>query len=423
MPTTNIQGGLMVDGVAQGVTTADMTLYVDTATGNDNNIGSLALPLKTIQAAINRTPHIIAHLVTIYVRAGTYAEDLIVSNHIRHTGWFTISGYDWTDVVPATGLATGTIASYSGRTVNVTAASWTVNDLRGKYIQLTSGAKSGYKYPIESNTATSLTIGGYGLSAISGQTFKFVTQGAIITGKATGDNDPMVHLSSVCDYFFNAIEFDNLSFQSRASKWYGIYSASGSTVFRNCSFKPCEWQTMCTVYNPVSFFSLQRSYIDATSSNSAAFYFESPGELYITDSASRGGWGYLSRGATGNFLSSIFNASTESFFDIDNFVDLYIKDCMIDTAECGVKILGSNNKVYLDGTTSITNSSDFGVYQSTVGSCSYNSIGVGASVTMSTNTTGDLTLDGTTPITIAALRADPNKTMVDLLRLNRLSAD
>jgi hypothetical protein len=417
----NVLSTIETDLAKAGATTAAMTLYVDAATGLDTNTGLVSAPLKTIQAAINRTPHIIAHRTTIYVRAGTYAEDLVVSNHIRHTGWFTISGYDWTDVVPTTGLATGTIASHTNRTVNVTAAGWTVNDLRGKYIQITSGSKLGYKYPIESNTAAALTVGGYGITNITGATFKFVTQGAIITGNATGDYDPMIHVGSVCDYFFNAVQFDNISFQSRANKWYGIYSYSGSTIFKNCNFKPCEWQTMFTLYNPVSFFSIQRSFVDATSANSASYYFANPGEMYVYESVIRGGWGFLGEGAVGVFLNSALTASSESMFDIDKFVDLYVKDCLVDTCTAGIKIIGHNNRIYLDGTTNITNSSGWGISQTTKGS--YNSIQIGTSVLMTVNASGDLTPDGTTAISIADLRADPDKTVVDLLRLNRIAAD
>ena len=49
--STILQGGLTIDGVAQGQTTADMTLYVDDATGLDTNTGLVGFPTKTIMAA------------------------------------------------------------------------------------------------------------------------------------------------------------------------------------------------------------------------------------------------------------------------------------------------------------------------------------------------------------------------------------
>lgn len=61
-------------------TTADITLYVNAATGNDANDGLTAgTALKTIQAAINKIPQIVNHIVTVSVTAGTYTETITVS--------------------------------------------------------------------------------------------------------------------------------------------------------------------------------------------------------------------------------------------------------------------------------------------------------------------------------------------------------
>ncbi|MZQ83605.1 hypothetical protein GQF01_15950 [Paenibacillus sp. 5J-6] len=57
-------------------TTANMTLYVDTVNGADNNDGSVGKPFKTIMVAINNIPQIVNHTVTVNVAAGTYAEDV-----------------------------------------------------------------------------------------------------------------------------------------------------------------------------------------------------------------------------------------------------------------------------------------------------------------------------------------------------------
>ncbi|MCY9660300.1 pectinesterase family protein [Paenibacillus chondroitinus] len=68
-------------------TTAPMSLYVDAVNGVDNNDGSATRPFKTIQRAVNSIPQIVSHLCTIYVAAGTYAEDVTVLNY---TGQITI---------------------------------------------------------------------------------------------------------------------------------------------------------------------------------------------------------------------------------------------------------------------------------------------------------------------------------------------
>lgn len=56
-------------------TTANITLYVDTATGSDSNNGLTAgTAFKTISKALNVIPQIVNHTVTINVAAGTYNE-------------------------------------------------------------------------------------------------------------------------------------------------------------------------------------------------------------------------------------------------------------------------------------------------------------------------------------------------------------
>lgn len=171
----------MVDGVAQGVTTADMTLYVDTATGNDLNTGLVGFPTKTIQAAVNKVPKDVYHNVTINVAAGTYAENLLIDLNVKDLKAFTIQGSSWTAVTPATGPASGTFTSNNGINQLVLAgATWTVDDLKGKMLKITSGAKSGNYYPIASNTATAVDVGG-DASAIGNANFEFATPAAIIT--------------------------------------------------------------------------------------------------------------------------------------------------------------------------------------------------------------------------------------------------
>jgi|GEM_PF-5277622 hypothetical protein len=61
-------------------TTADITLYVDTANGNDANDGLAAgvgHALKTITAAIAKIPQVVNHAVTVNVAAGDYSSEAI----------------------------------------------------------------------------------------------------------------------------------------------------------------------------------------------------------------------------------------------------------------------------------------------------------------------------------------------------------
>ncbi|NHN33577.1 pectinesterase family protein [Paenibacillus agricola] len=60
-------------------TTGTMTLYVST-TGNDTTgDGSIGLPYRTVQFAINKIPQIVNHSVIINIAAGTYAEAINIA--------------------------------------------------------------------------------------------------------------------------------------------------------------------------------------------------------------------------------------------------------------------------------------------------------------------------------------------------------
>lgn len=64
-------------------TAADLTYYVNAATGNDGNDGLTAgTALANIQAAVNKLPQTINNTVTVNVAAGTYAETVAVKGFI-----------------------------------------------------------------------------------------------------------------------------------------------------------------------------------------------------------------------------------------------------------------------------------------------------------------------------------------------------
>jgi hypothetical protein len=61
-------------------TTADITLYVNAATGSDTNDGlTSGTAFKTIGAAIAKIPQIVNHVVTINLADGTYNEAIILN--------------------------------------------------------------------------------------------------------------------------------------------------------------------------------------------------------------------------------------------------------------------------------------------------------------------------------------------------------
>jgi len=139
-------------------TTGAMTLYVAT-TGNDSNDGlSTGSALLTLQAAIDKVPKIVLHLVTINVAAGTYAAVDISAFSIGTNGLIKLLGVTTAPTL-TTGTTSGTATSHTvaGNTLPTmtdSGQSWTVNELRGKFVKI--GAATARV--IVSNTATTLTL-------------------------------------------------------------------------------------------------------------------------------------------------------------------------------------------------------------------------------------------------------------------------
>lgn len=182
-------------------TTANITWYVDPA-GSDLNDGLSALtPLATIQAALDRTPKILYHLVRIQLAAGNFAGCFI-------DGFFTrIARNPATDytgleirgtvaaVTPATGNGTGTVTSYTAASgaseavITDSVQALTVDDVKGKFLEILSG--TGFPgtevapplLPIVSNTATSFTVRGPVTAA--GATYRIVDMTSVINSAVT----------------------------------------------------------------------------------------------------------------------------------------------------------------------------------------------------------------------------------------------
>lgn len=147
--------------------TATQTLYVST-TGNDNNpCTSAGAACLTIDGALNKLPNTLRHDATISVAAGAYAAPLnITRKDLTIVGGVTLS-VTGTMSTPTltTGTTSGTLtasaagsASIGPGTVTDSGQSWTVNELKNKFIRFSSGTLSGKSYPIASNTATVITI-------------------------------------------------------------------------------------------------------------------------------------------------------------------------------------------------------------------------------------------------------------------------
>ncbi len=185
------RGDLLKD--RQYRTNSNISLFVD-PTGNDANActstGTAAC--LTIQAALNKSPKLLRHQLTVTVAAGNYAGFTVSGFTMdpsiqKTTGGILIDGV-LGNVTPTTGSATGTATAGSAGsgttygTLTDSGATWTVNDtaLVGKLIVITGGTGSGQVKIIVSNTATVLTIAGTWTAPTGTSTYAIQTPTSIV---------------------------------------------------------------------------------------------------------------------------------------------------------------------------------------------------------------------------------------------------
>jgi len=174
-------------------TTADQTYYVDPA-GSDSAAGTIGAPLATCQAAVNRSPKVLRHKLTINLVAGNHAGCVIAGFTLdpgvqKATAGILLDGV-LANVTPTTGTATGTAesgaagvqASSYGTLVDAE-ATWTTNDtaLVGSFVIITGGTGAGQSRVIISNTGTVLTVAGVWTALSGTSTYAIQRPSAIIT--------------------------------------------------------------------------------------------------------------------------------------------------------------------------------------------------------------------------------------------------
>ena len=164
-------------------TTTDLDIYVDPGGDDDNDGLSTGNPVLTWNRALEIVPFFVKHAVTVHVAAGTYVEQVKGVRVIEKGGSIAFRGSQAT-FTPATGIAGGTVASQSLRTVTVTGAGWTVNDLRDKFLKVTS---TGVHYPVVSNTATTVELASH--TDLTGQAFTFVAPEVVLDAGGTTVDD------------------------------------------------------------------------------------------------------------------------------------------------------------------------------------------------------------------------------------------
>ncbi len=156
----------------QQATIADVDLYVST-TGNDSNActASGASACLTIDGAIRKIPRPLQHRVRVFVGAGSFGAFSIsgFTTNIgtqRTTAGILIDGALATSTTLATGTTSGTATSGTAGaddtfgTLVDSGQSWTTDDLRGRFVEVTGGLGAGQLSVICANTATTITVCG-----------------------------------------------------------------------------------------------------------------------------------------------------------------------------------------------------------------------------------------------------------------------
>ena len=174
-------------------TTDNLVYFVDTG-GNDTHnclAAGAANACLTIQGALNKSPRMLRHQVTVNVAAGNYA-GFKISGFTVDPGFQTATAGILIDgalvnAAVATGTNTGTAtggtagSSTTFGTLVDAAQGWTVNNLRGKLIVITAGLGINQSRMISANTATSLTIAGVWTATDATSVYAIRTPSVIIT--------------------------------------------------------------------------------------------------------------------------------------------------------------------------------------------------------------------------------------------------
>lgn len=245
-------------------TTASLTLYVDAA-GNDNNACTSAVlgACLTIQGALNKVPKNIRHAVLIAVAAGTFAGAKVEGFNIAHSAStagasLTIQGTMVTATLGAgnaSGTATGgtrggEVATPAVHSTLVDSGNgWTVNALRGYFVELTAGPGSGASSSlkaIESNTATTAVAAGrYSATPTASTTYAIRDTATVISGGAARNADLVLTTSAgLAGFILQNNSFPPATFLVQKLKFasvgsYSIYMHTPTHLMvRYCNFAP-----------------------------------------------------------------------------------------------------------------------------------------------------------------------------------------
>lgn len=155
------------------------TVYVNSATGNDANPGTLAEPFATFARAL-QDRFLYGRLFATYtirmVGVGPYTLGHILSSDCGDGGSFVVLGDSAAETIHASGTFTG---NFNAALTIGTSAGLGVNTQLGRFVRVTSGAAVGCTFQVVANTDTSIQTANnsFGIAIANGDTFQIFSPG------------------------------------------------------------------------------------------------------------------------------------------------------------------------------------------------------------------------------------------------------
>lgn len=216
-----------------------VTIYIDKAGTDDKNHGfaSGSDAFLTFVGAINQISGLIGGSVIVNTAGGVYSEKISFKG-INFTGNFTITFIgDLSDEESGTADTTpGT--TFQKRTTLQDTGQFTGDDHTGKLIEITSGAASGDKRVIRSNTNDIITIAGYFYGdVVSGDTFTIrdFNTNITYTGGGSLPNRSTLNFNGQEGLIFQNIKFSNTDTVNNQAVLESVAS-NNNAQFTNCAF-------------------------------------------------------------------------------------------------------------------------------------------------------------------------------------------
>jgi hypothetical protein len=209
-------------------TTGNLNMYVST-TGDDNNTClSIGQECLTIQGAIDKLPKILRSAVTINVGEGTFSSFIIRGFYITSTS-ASSGSLNITGALGAPTLTTGTVSgTATGGTTSTcidAGQTWTVNELRGKWVHVGSSWRV-----ITSNTGTTINLLGPLSATCSGKAYSLEEPKSIINS----GNSTRINVSRNVGTLYSQINLTNLKSSGGTTGFSITYNNFVGTSISRC---------------------------------------------------------------------------------------------------------------------------------------------------------------------------------------------